>query len=164
MDSIWPLPGNSPWRRRREKPRSRPRPRPRDRPPYPARPQRSTLPAAGTHRGSPRLGGRHQLRVLLGLVVCKVGGGVTRTATSGGPGALPEACCEYLGSCLSAQRRGVLQCAIGVRPSKLTVPTGSCKCTGTTTSRRVHVLQVLERAPQSLLPVPWVPPDALSRS
>lgn len=74
MDPIWPLPGNSPWRRRREKPRSRPRPRPRDRPPRPARPRAQPEPRRSDRRGSPRRGGKCQRRGLLGLVVCELGG------------------------------------------------------------------------------------------
>lgn len=177
MDPIWPLPGNSPWRRRREKPRSRPRPRPRDRPPRLARPRAQPEPRRLDGRGSPRRGGRCQLRVLLGLVVRELGGREGSAwgagAGAGRPAARPwEAGAEHGCQCPGPARKETgdvgreARCSVrprGLPPPDRLYPFGACKYTGTTHQsvdglRAAHGVQ---EGPQCRMPVPWTPPDAL---
>lgn len=172
MDPIWPLPGNSPWRRRLEKSRSRPRPRPRDRPPRPAPPRAQPEPRLDG-RGSPLRGGRCKLRGLLGLVVRSWGAG---RAVPGGPRAdarLSGRLGRNPGGCDRAPRArksvpwrkewGAAS-AYGCPPPSRLHLVRACKCPGTTGQAVDGLLAARrgqKRPPEPRLPVPWAPPDAL---
>lgn len=95
MDPIWPLPGNSPWPRRREKPRSRPRPRPRDRPSSPARPRAQPEPPPLGRPGVPAAGREVSAAGTAGTCSLRVGGPGRAAPREPGAGACRPAACPW---------------------------------------------------------------------